>query len=130
MPRLRTPTYERKMQKQRLIEEVSDELGEDVTLARAVAHRKARNAEHSSMIPAREIDFSADEVQPIGVVLGRVDDYKVVRGATSALRITTSAREFGEILHDAARVSQSEVLAIAIYAIPRDLGLDLEDDEE
>lgn len=128
MPRAKTDAAERKLQRHRVRDEVSAELGEDVSIARAVEYRRSQKKENA-LIPARDVDFSDVDVQPVGVVLGRVDDYRVLRGGAASLRINTSANEFGEVLHDAARVANGNLLAVAIYVIPRDLGLDEEDED-
>lgn len=127
MPRQQTAAEERTRQNHRLQDDVSRELGVPVSLARARAHRRAQR--DGSTIVAREVDFEDTELVPIGVVLARVDNYKVTKGATATLSLVTNAREFGAILHEAGLVSVSDQLAIALYSIPRPV-LDEDDDDE
>lgn len=124
MPRTQTNTEERVAQNRRLVEEVAIETGEVMTIKRAAEHRRKNKT--GGAIPARDIDFGDDTVAPIGVVLAAVDEYKVLKGGSASLRLITDAREFGEILHDAARISQGEIVVAALYYIPRDYGLDLD----
>lgn len=128
MPRTQTGADERRRQTHRLVEEVAIETGEIMTIAKAAAHR--REQKRTSLIPARDIDFGDDEVQPVGVILASVDEYKVLKGGAASLRLITDSREFGDVLHDAARISVSDVLVAAIYHIPRNYNLDDGDDGE
>lgn len=128
MARTQTNTDERVSQNRRLVEEVAIETGEVMTIKRAAEHRRKTKA--VGPIPARDIDFADDEVKPIGVVLAAVDEYKVLKGGSASLRLITDAREFGETLHDAARISQGEVVVAALYYVPRNFGLDDWDDDQ
>lgn len=127
MPRQQTGTEERVQQNRRLREEVEVELGTPVSIARAAAHRRSQR--DTSLLVARDIDFEDESLEPVGVVLAKVDEYKVIRGGAATLRLLTNAREFGGVLHDAARMSQSDVLAVAIYAVPREVDFEDGDDE-
>lgn len=127
MPRQRTDAEERTRQNQRLVEDVERETGVPMSIVRAQEHRRAQR--DGSTIQPREVDFEDADLRPIGVVLARVDKYTVNKGATASLALVTNAREFGSILHEAGLISTSDLLAVALYEIPRDVG-DLDDDDD
>lgn len=126
MARKQTAAAERTEQNHRLVDEVEAETGVPMTVRRAQDHR--RNQANGSNIQAREIDFADTELVPIGVVLAKVDSYRITKATTATLGLVTNAREFGSILHEAGLLSSSDLLAVALYAVPRNLGLD--DDED
>lgn len=128
MPRQQTSAVERTEQNNQLTEQVAAELGKDsVTVRYAQQHRRQEKAIISRIKP-RELDLGDAKVVPIGVVLASVQDYKILRGTTAALSLVTNAREFGDVIHDAARISPSGLLVAALFEIPRDLGLEDEDE--
>ena len=129
MPRVQTGAQERTAQNHRLVDEVATEFGTDsVTVRQAVAARQARKGVHD--IVQRPIPTDDPNLDPIGVVLAKAGDFKIIAGGTAYLSITTNAREFGMVLQEATLRSPHEILAVAIYAIPRNLGLPDEDDDE
>lgn len=145
--RLRTDAAERTAQNHRLVEAVSEELGRPVTVREAQAHRRAQRAGLPSgdiadlpkrsnapkagggvahLIEDSPVDLDDEEVEFIGLLKAKVEDFRMLRGTTAVLNLTTS-REFRHLLVDAATVSRADLLVVVMYRIPRDLGL--EDDE-
>lgn len=146
MPRTRTDAAERTAQNHRLVAEVSAELERDVTLAEAQAHRRAqrqgldgakirgnprggkdKGAAH--LIEDTPVDLTDEAVEYIGTLKARVEDFRIIRGITSSLSLTTS-NEFRHLLVDAATISRSDVLVAVLYRLPRDLFDDEGDDAE
>lgn len=118
MARVRTDAVERKKQRDAMVSEVAGELGVDhMTVSAAQTYR----AKTRSVIDITQRELTLDDVdlQPIGVVLARVGDYKIIGGINAQLALTTNAHEFGDIVHDAARVSHAELLVCALFRIPR-----------
>lgn len=122
MARTSTDATERTAQNHRLVAEVSTELGIDAVTVRA-AQEHRRKTRGVSDIVARQLDLNDANVKPIGVVLGTVGEYRA-RTGTGHLTVTTNSREFKEVLLDASELSGSELLVMALYYIPRNLGLD------
>lgn len=143
MARTRTDAAERTRQNQRLVEQVSAELGRRVTVREAQAHRRAqrdgtvdtprrgspRGGGESHLIPDRELDLTDEQVEYIGKLIAKVEDFKIMRGVTASLSLTTSI-DFRHLLVDAATVSRSELLVCVLYKIPRNLGLDDDEDDD
>lgn len=119
----------RTKQNKRLQKEVASDLGVDaVTVKQAAAHR--RKVKGVLDIVQRPIPLDDENLEPIGVVLGALDGFRTVSGKTAYVQVTTNALEFGHTILDAANVSHSELLVIALYKIPRNLGLPEEDTDE
>jgi hypothetical protein len=129
MPRTRTDAAERTAQNNKLQAEMAGVLGANsITLQAA---KKVRDKVRSVVdITPRELDLSDAEVLPVGLILARVTDYKITNGVNASLSLVTNAYEFGDVLHDAARLSHSDLLVAALFRIPRRLGLDDEPDED
>lgn len=128
MPRQQTSAQERTEQNDQLREQVAAELGKDhVTIEVAQQYRRNERAVINRLV-ARELDLSDANVKPIGVVLAAVQDFKILRGTTASLSLVTNAHEFGAVIHDAALISPRGLLVVALFEIPRDLGLEDEDD--
>lgn len=126
MPRQQTAAAERSRQNDVLRTETATELGVDsVTVRQAQTYR--RKIKGVDDITSSPIPLDDENLIPVGVVKGTVQDFKTVRGATAHLSLMTNAREFGDVLLDASITSVSEVLVIAMYRIPRDIESILDD---
>jgi len=156
MPRIRTDAAERTRQNQRLVAEVGAELGRRVTVAEAVAHRRAQRGGEpptppgdgqnggtppptlsdfaaqrgnpvgghaAHLIKDRTIDLTDVEVEYVGTLLAQVEDFRIVRGVTAALTLTTST-DFRHLLVDASLMSRADMLVCDLYRVPRCHGLD------
>lgn len=128
MARTSTDATERTAQNHRLVAEVATELGTNAVTVRA-AQEHRRKTRGVSDIVARQLDLTDEDVKPIGVVLGTVGEYRA-RTGTAHLTITTNNKEFKTVLNDASDLSGSELLVMALYYIPRNLGLEDEYDED
>lgn len=85
------------------------------------------HADH--LIPTRDdIDLSGAAVRSIGRILAGVQDFKVLRGTTVTLSLTTS-QEFAHILTDASLISRGSVLVVDLYEIPRTVVFDSDADD-
>ena len=150
MPRTRTDAAERTRQNQRLVAEVGAELGRPVTVREAQAHRRAqrgldapptgttppvsgasagspRGGGTAHLVKDRPLDLTGDEVEYIGTLLAQIEDFRIIRGVTASLSLTTSP-DFRHLLVDAALVSRADLLVCDLYCIPRNHGLDEGDD--
>lgn len=126
MPRTQTAADERTEQNRRLQRESAAAVGADyLTLEAAKKVRRDRTSVVG--IVQREILLDDEELQPIGVVLAKVMDYKVTASNHASLSLITNAVEFGDTIHDAARISNSEQLVVCLFRIPRP---DIEDDDD
>lgn len=130
MARLRTDAAERTAQNHLLRDRVASELGRDQVTIRE-AERYARRVKGVVDITRDRVprDFSEKNLEPAGVILGHVSDFKVVRGVTAQLSLLTNAREFGDVLMDASLTSASELLVVAMFRVPR-VWSDEADDED
>ena len=124
MPRLRTDAAERVAQMHLARDRAASELGTDNLTIKAAADytRRVKRTDDitADMIPR---DLSDERLEPAGVVLGHVSDFKVIRGTTAELKLLTDAREFGATLLNASTTSASELLVVAMFRIPRNLDL-------
>lgn len=127
MARTSTDADERFKQRRDIQREVASELGVDhVTIKTAEEHRRATRSVRD--IKERTLDLEDVDIQPIGVLLAQVADFKVTRGVTAQLNLVTNAIDFGPLLLDASIVSSGELLVCALYRIPRAHGLDMSDE--
>lgn len=132
MPRVQTPAPERARQRERAkadkLEREAEALGLNArTVAGNAKLGRRYDATSPHLIPDRVLDFDASEVVHIGQVIAQIEDYRIIRGHTVVLNLATSL-EFRHLLADAAAISRAENLVCVLYRIPRDLGLDDDDD--
>lgn len=116
MARTRTDAAERAKQRRDVAEQVSAELGEKVGVDKARDYRRAQKATpigEGYVIRDREVEFDPADCTRVGQVLGRVIDYKIIRGGFVQLAIQTS-NEFVHTLADASLVSQGHLLLITL----------------
>jgi len=81
------------------------------------------------LIPQREIDLNDVAVQHVGTLIAGIEDFKIVRGSTAVLNLTTST-EFAHLLTDAAMISRGNVLIADLYQVSRAYVFGDDDDAE
>lgn len=126
MPRTRTDAAERARQRKAVADQVSAELGKKVGVDKA---RDLRRAQKSKPIPEgvpykvvdRVVEYAAAECRPVGEILARVVELKVLSAGFAQLGLHTSASEFVHTLSDAAVISKAHPLLVKLYElIPED----------
>lgn len=130
MPRLRTDAAERAAQTDLLVDRVASELGSDkVTIKQAAAYTKRVKGVRDITVNRIPQFLDDPRLEPAGVILGHVTDFKTVRGTTAQLSLITNAQEFGGTLLNAATTSASELLVVAMFRIPRGKSLTEDTDD-
>ena len=86
--------------------------------------------------PVRDLDAALPEIVvddttalPLGVIVGGINDYKILRGSVVSLNVTTSI-EYRHLATDLAVMSKGNLLILAAYAIPRAVFFDDPEDED
>lgn len=129
MPRKQTPAAERARQRKTTARQVSAEVGKKVGVRAAARKRQAQKA---SPIPEgvpyrvkdRVVEYDAKECRPVGEILARVVEYKILSAGFAQLALHTSASEFSHALADAAVISKAHPLLVKLYELVPDEGDD------
>lgn len=103
MARRQTPAHERTAQNEKLVEQVSQELGVPVSRRKAEDYRRDQRGRQPGSgryaVPDTKLDFPADALTPFGQFTARLIDK---RSTPSSIQITMVASPgFGHLLEDA-----------------------------
>ena len=122
MARTRTDAPERARQRRSVADQVSAEVGKPVGVDKA---RDIRRAQKAKPIPEgvpyrvvdRVVEYDEAECRPVGEILARVVDFKIINAGFAQLSLHTSASEFAHTLADAAVISKAHPLLVKLYEL-------------
>lgn len=125
MPRARTDAPERARQRKATQAQVSAEVGKKVGVREAARQRQARKASPlGEDVPYRVVDrvveYEAQECKPLGEVLARVVDFKILSPGFAQLSLQTTGSEFGHTLTDASLISRGHLLLVKLFELVPD----------
>lgn len=121
MARTRTDAAERRLQRGTTVAAVSQELGRQVTIEEAAAHRRLQKLQplitgQYYLTPTGEVDVDGAKVNEIGNILGRPVDMKMMRGGYTQVTFQT-APEFAHVLVDVQRIAVGHPVLITFSEI-------------